>query len=43
MAGAFADSVLGATLQAVHCSQGRQKQTEKRFDRDGTPDQQPPG
>jgi len=35
--GAFADSVMGATIQAVYSSEERQKETEKRFELDGTP------
>ena len=39
MAGAFADSLLGATLQAVYRSSGRQIETEKQCEPDGTPNQ----
>jgi uncharacterized protein (TIGR00297 family) len=39
VAGAFGDSVMGATAQAVYYSRGRQKETEKRSDPDGTPNQ----
>ena len=35
--GAFVDSVMGATIQAVYYSEGRQKETEKRSELDGTP------
>lgn len=35
--GAFADSVMGATIQAVYYSEGRRKETEKRSELDGTP------
>jgi uncharacterized protein (TIGR00297 family) len=37
MVGAFADSVMGATIQAVYYSEGRQKETEKRSELDGRP------
>lgn len=39
MAGAFADSVIGATVQPVYYSRKRRKETEKRAERDGTPNQ----
>jgi uncharacterized protein (TIGR00297 family) len=39
MAGAFADSLLGATLQAAYLSSGRRVETEKRAEADGTPNQ----
>ncbi|HUT20992.1 MAG TPA: DUF92 domain-containing protein [Anaerolineae bacterium] len=35
--GAFVDSVMGATIQAVYYSEERQKETEKRSELDGTP------
>jgi uncharacterized protein (TIGR00297 family) len=37
MAGAVGDSLMGATIQAVYYSEGRQKETEKRTEPDGTP------
>lgn len=36
-AGALFDSVLGATVQAMYYSEERGKETEKRFEKDGTP------
>jgi uncharacterized protein (TIGR00297 family) len=35
--GSLFDSFLGATVQAMYYSEQRQKETEKRFDKDGTP------
>ena len=35
--GSLADSLLGATVQAIYWSEARQKETEKTFERDGTP------
>jgi uncharacterized protein (TIGR00297 family) len=35
--GALTDSLLGATLQAIYFSARRNKTTERRFERDGTP------
>ena len=37
VAGTLIDSLLGATCQAIYFSERRQKQTEKRVERDGTP------
>ncbi|MCS6848184.1 MAG: DUF92 domain-containing protein [Anaerolineae bacterium] len=37
LAGSLFDSVLGATVQAMYYSEKRGKETEKRFERDGTP------
>lgn len=37
LGGSLFDSLLGATLQAMYYSEGRQKETEKRIDPDGTP------
>lgn len=37
--GALSDSVLGATVQAIYYSPTRQKETERPFERDGTPNQ----
>jgi uncharacterized protein (TIGR00297 family) len=36
LAGAFFDSLLGATVQAIYYSEARQKETEKRIEPDGT-------
>ena len=35
--GSLADSLLGATVQGIYYSEARQKETERPFDRDGTP------
>lgn len=37
LAGSLLDSLLGATVQAMYYSEKRGKETEKRFERDGTP------
>jgi uncharacterized protein (TIGR00297 family) len=37
LAGAFTDSLLGATVQAMYFSAQRNKPTERRLERDGTP------
>jgi uncharacterized protein (TIGR00297 family) len=37
VAGSLFDSFLGATVQAMYYSAARQKETEKQFERDGTP------
>lgn len=37
LAGSLFDSLLGATVQAMYYSEKRGKETEKRFERDGTP------
>ncbi|BCX05605.1 MAG: hypothetical protein KatS3mg053_3543 [Candidatus Roseilinea sp.] len=37
LAGSLFDSLLGATVQAMYYSETRGKETEKRFERDGTP------
>jgi uncharacterized protein (TIGR00297 family) len=37
--GSLFDSLLGATVQAIYYSPSRQKETEKRVDPDGTPNQ----
>lgn len=37
LGGALFDSLLGATVQAMYYSERRQKETEKAFERDGTP------
>ncbi|MCS7056024.1 MAG: DUF92 domain-containing protein [Thermoflexales bacterium] len=37
LAGSLFDSLLGATVQAMYYSDKRGKETEKRFERDGTP------
>ncbi|MCS7088300.1 MAG: DUF92 domain-containing protein [Thermoflexales bacterium] len=37
LGGALFDSMLGATVQAMYYSERRQKETEKPFERDGTP------
>jgi len=39
VAGSFCDSLLGATVQAIYYAPGRQKETEKVIDPDGTPNQ----
>ncbi|MBN2004365.1 MAG: DUF92 domain-containing protein [Anaerolineae bacterium] len=39
LAGSLADSLLGATVQAIYYSPVRQKETEKVIDPDGTPNQ----
>ena len=39
LAGSLFDSLLGATVQAIYYSPTRQKETEKRIDPDGTPNQ----
>ncbi|MGC9357583.1 MAG: DUF92 domain-containing protein [Anaerolineae bacterium] len=39
LAGAFFDSLLGATAQAIYYSAGRDKETEREIDPDGTPNQ----
>ncbi len=37
LGGSFCDSLLGATAQIIYYSEGRQKETERRLDPDGTP------
>lgn len=37
LSGSLFDSMLGATVQAMYYSEKRGKETEKRFERDGTP------
>lgn len=37
LAGSLFDSLLGATVQAIYYSDGRGKETERNFERDGTP------
>jgi uncharacterized protein (TIGR00297 family) len=37
LAGTMFDSLLGATIQAIYYSEKRHKETEKRYERDGTP------
>lgn len=37
LAGSLIDSLLGATIQRIYYSDTRQKETEKRFEDDGTP------
>lgn len=39
LAGSFFDSFLGATVQAVYYSKQKQKETEKKFDSQGQPNQ----
>jgi len=40
LAGSLCDSLLGATVQVIYYSQGRQKETEKAIDPDGSPNRQ---
>jgi uncharacterized protein (TIGR00297 family) len=37
LAGSLVDSLLGATVQHIYYSDARSKETEKKFERDGTP------
>ena len=37
LAGSLIDSLLGATIQRIFYSNARQKETEKRYEKDGTP------
>lgn len=37
LAGSLFDSLLGATVQRIYYSDARQKETEKKFEKDGTP------
>ncbi|MDX1413210.1 MAG: DUF92 domain-containing protein [Candidatus Promineifilaceae bacterium] len=37
LAGSLVDSLLGATVQRIYYSDSRQKETEKRFEKEGTP------
>jgi uncharacterized membrane protein len=37
LAGSLVDSLLGATVQHIYYSDARHKETEKKFERDGTP------
>jgi uncharacterized membrane protein len=37
LAGSLTDSLFGATVQAMYYSDGRRKETEKKVEKDGTP------